>query len=480
MPCRLGGVKIALRLQLGDDPAALVPIGRRRPPHGVGRERPLGHQQRQLRRGRLRGPRGVPGDVARRRRPLLDVEERPASLAIEHEQPAGLGGLGDGRHDPAVARHVHEHRLRRQVVVPQVVVHRLERPHERAGGRPQGDQGVGVGIRARPETAEEVGARAAGGDEHEIAGRIDVEDGPGITGPGPSRLAVERAPPPAFLPGAGVEGADHAATRIGVPVVADRRAGDHQRAGHRRRRRHLVVGWASRTGAGRKADFPALAEARARLAGGGIERDQPRVDGAGKDALRTGRLGRGIGVAPRRDPTRGHFAVAAGAVDSGVEAPDLGASRRIERDHAAEGGSEVEPSIEMNRRGLEGELAAVTSALAELAGAVGPGGLQPGDVRGGEAVEGREPCTAGPGVGRPLIVGDGRAGGSAAARRGQQAEHSGDRRTGFSAGRHTRRSTARPGGGRGHRSARCAAPCRPVRLACRGASCGRSSTADAG
>ena len=209
-------------------------------------------------------------------------------LAVEHEQPAGLGRLGDGRHDPAVARHVHQHRLRRQVVVPQVVMHRLERPHQRAGGAAQRDHRVGVRVGARTQAAEEVGARAAGRDEHEVAGGVDVDDRPGIAGAGASRLAVERAPAPALLPGAGVEGADHAAAGVGVPVVADRRAGDHQVADHRRRRRHLVVGRSVGSGARCQPHFPAGAEGGARPAGRGVEREEPRVDGAGEDPPRAG------------------------------------------------------------------------------------------------------------------------------------------------------------------------------------------------
>ena len=70
----------ALRAQPGDQPAALLAIGGGRSPGRVWRQRALRHQQRQLRRRRLRGPCGVAGDVAGRCRPLLD-RRRAARLS---------------------------------------------------------------------------------------------------------------------------------------------------------------------------------------------------------------------------------------------------------------------------------------------------------------------------------------------------------------------------------------------------------------
>ena len=49
--------------------------------------------------------------------------------AIEQEDRAHLRGLRDRGNRPAIARHVDERGLRRHVVVPQVVMHGLERPH---------------------------------------------------------------------------------------------------------------------------------------------------------------------------------------------------------------------------------------------------------------------------------------------------------------------------------------------------------------
>ena len=313
----------ALRAQSGDQPSALLAIGGGRSPDRVWRQRALRHQQRQLRRGRLRGPCSVAGDVAGRGGPLLDVEERRAGLAVEHEQPAGLGGLGDCGHDPAIARHVHEHRLRREVVVPQVVVHGLERPDKGAGRGAQRHHRVGVSVGAGSQAAEEVRARAAGRYEHQIARGVDVEDRPRVAGAGVSHLSRQRAPAPALCARARVERPHDSAARVGVPVVADRRAGDHQVADDRRRRRDLVIGRSFTAGPGSETDGAAVAERRTWCARGRVEGEQSRVDRPREDAPRARRFERGAGVAPRRHPARRHLAVAAGAIDSGVEAPDL-------------------------------------------------------------------------------------------------------------------------------------------------------------
>ena len=199
VPCRLGGVKMPCDRSLATIPrhsSRSAGVG----PHTVsGVSGPCGISSGSF------GEVGCVGHAASPATSLGGVARSSTSksglpgLAIEHEQPAGLGRLGDGRHHPAVARHVHQHRLRRQVVVPQVVMHRLERPHERAGGAAQRDHRIGVRVGARTQAAEEVGARAAGGHEHEVAGGVDVDDRPGVAGAGASRLAVERAPAPALL-----------------------------------------------------------------------------------------------------------------------------------------------------------------------------------------------------------------------------------------------------------------------------------------
>ena len=63
---------------------------------------------------------------------LLDGHERLAGQAIEHVEVALLGRLDERRHRPAIGRPVEQHRLRRHVVVPDVVVDGLEVPGDAA------------------------------------------------------------------------------------------------------------------------------------------------------------------------------------------------------------------------------------------------------------------------------------------------------------------------------------------------------------
>ena len=74
---------------------------------------------------------------------FLDREQGRAGLAIEQEDVAGLGGLRDGIARLAVVHHRHEHRRRRQVAIPHVVVDELVMPDALAGGGVQHEQAVG-------------------------------------------------------------------------------------------------------------------------------------------------------------------------------------------------------------------------------------------------------------------------------------------------------------------------------------------------
>ena len=317
------------------------------------------HQERQPHRGRLRRPRLLARDVARRHGALLDREERRAGVAIEHEEPTGLGRLSDRGHETAAAGDVDQHRLRGEVVVPEVVVHGLERPHDLAGGPAQGHDRVGMRAGAGPKPSEEVRAGAGGGHEDEVAGGVDVEHRPGVGGAGPTRLAGQRAPAPAHRTGARVEGAHDPAPGVGVPVVADRRSGDHEIAEHRRRRSHLIVGRAVDVEPLGQPHGAAGAKAGAGASGDGVERQQPRVDGRGEDAARAGGIRVGCRIAPGRHAARRHFAEAAAAVDAGVEAPLLGTGDRIEGDHLSVRRAEIETAVEMDGGRLERQFVSV-------------------------------------------------------------------------------------------------------------------------
>ena len=93
------------------------------------------------------------GHVALRHGTLLDAEDRLAGGAIEDEHVAGLADRRERGHAPAVLHDVDEHRRRRHVEVPQVVVHGLEVPAVLAGLGVDGDDRVAEQIVAGPVAA---------------------------------------------------------------------------------------------------------------------------------------------------------------------------------------------------------------------------------------------------------------------------------------------------------------------------------------
>ena len=96
-----------------------------------------------------------------------------------------------------------------------------------------------------------------------------------------------------------VEGAHHARRFVGGPVVGHAAADDHQVAGHQRRGRLLVPAILDLAHADLQVHGAVVAEARAGLAGGGVQGDQAGIEGgqeqpraAGGGGRRAGGLGR--------------------------------------------------------------------------------------------------------------------------------------------------------------------------------------------
>ena len=160
------------RAQRRDQGPALLLRLRRDAERIRGRE-PFRHEAERIGGEGLRGPGLFPRDVARRDRALFDWKERLAGEAVENEEVTHLGRHGDRRDSRRAAPQREQHRLRWNVIVPQVVMHDLKPPDEPAGGRAQRHDGVGPAVVARARAAVVVGARAAHGDEHQVARRID-------------------------------------------------------------------------------------------------------------------------------------------------------------------------------------------------------------------------------------------------------------------------------------------------------------------
>jgi hypothetical protein len=113
-------------------------------------------ERRRFQRERLRRPRLLAGNVARRDRTLLDAEHRLPGRAVEHEDESHLGDLDHDGSRATCVRDVSQNRLRRRVEVPQIVVHQLRVPPPVTGCRIQRDQRVAEQILSRAIATEEV------------------------------------------------------------------------------------------------------------------------------------------------------------------------------------------------------------------------------------------------------------------------------------------------------------------------------------
>ena len=315
-------------------------------------------------------------------RALFDRKHGLAGLAVEHEDEALFGRLYDNVTRLALDRQRGERRLGREVIVPDVVLDDLEGPGDRAIGRVQGDDRVRVPIGAGPQAAEEVGARARGRQEHELARFVDGHGRPHIRRTcGHGRIGHQRLPAPAQRAGAGVEGTHPARRRGRALVVADRRADDHDVAGHHRCRRDLQLARPVEA-ADVHANLAALAEVGAGKAGTGIEGDQPHIGGGRQDAQRAGRRRCRLAIAPLRDATAVE-AVGRAKIcrQLRIEAPGLGAAGRIERDHFVERRAEHELVGNEDGCGLEFHPAHECRRPARcVAGAIEPLAAQPVDI----------------------------------------------------------------------------------------------------
>ncbi len=123
-----------------------------------------------------------------RYRSFLDGKNGLSCAAIEGEDQTHLGGLNNSGDAAAVADQIGESRLRRQVIVPHVMVDQLLVPPDGPGCGIERDQGVCVQIVAFTLAAVEVRARRASRyvDEAQIA--IGGQRRPGICRPGARRL----------------------------------------------------------------------------------------------------------------------------------------------------------------------------------------------------------------------------------------------------------------------------------------------------
>ena len=283
----------------------------------------------------------------------------------------GLRRLRDGGNGFAVARDGDERRRRGVVVVPEIVMHGLEMPHDAAGRRAQRHDRVRIAVVAEPKRAVVVGRGARRRHENQIARRIRRHDRPHVCGAGLRGAAVpprrergilrilrDRMPRPSQRAGSRVECAHFAARRCGPRVVGDRRTRNHQVVDDERRGGHLIRRGKRRRNAKTlsQADRAFDAEHHAWVARRGVERDQPRIDGRNVDAAAAGRAGLQRAVDPCRHAAVREIAVAAFRIDSRVVPPDFASGRRLERHHLSERRADVHHVVDDDRRHLKRRL----------------------------------------------------------------------------------------------------------------------------
>ena len=230
-----------------------------------------------MRREWLRRRQSFTFRAALRHHALFHRPHRLAGIAVEHEDKSLLGRLN---YDIALAVSgvdTRQRRLRRQVVIPDVVMHGLECPHELAGLDAQRDHRIGVLVVARPLAAPKVRRRRGCRQENQPARRVDRHRRPDIGVTGFDTVALERLEGPARLAAARIERAHHAARRVDAAVVADRGADHDDTAADRRRRGDLEFAGPVQLHADIRPDLTASAETGAGNPGLCIERDQADI-----------------------------------------------------------------------------------------------------------------------------------------------------------------------------------------------------------
>ncbi len=290
-----GRRELALIAQLLEADAAIELVEGGRTPHtglGEGLVTDRGHADRI---GLRRRQEVLLGAAILWHRLFLDLGDRLAVAAVQHEDLAALGHLDQRRHLAALAvRNVIERRLRGKVIVPQIVMHGLELPAFAAGGDVERhDRGSVVFRRLAAFGAEEVGRSVAGRQIDKAERVIIARRRPDIGRAARVALTIGRqlgdggiaeVPGPDQFASPGAEGPDGAGRFAGLDIVPDP-AADHDEIAHDGGSRRLEVeAGLDLAHALLEIDSTALAEILAGLAGPGVDLDQPGVDGGHDDA----------------------------------------------------------------------------------------------------------------------------------------------------------------------------------------------------
>src|SRR5579885_2847248 len=169
----------AVTAKAADELPALATVPRRQSP-GVGRFEALGHQRSRGQRGWLGGRKPFSLNSALRDRALLDGQQRLPGLPVQDEKIAHLAGLGDGQYPLSLALNLDQRGGGRQVIVPEVMVHRLEGPDHLAGRGSQRYHRIGITVFTLSFAPKEVGAGAGGREKDKVARRIGRKGPPDV------------------------------------------------------------------------------------------------------------------------------------------------------------------------------------------------------------------------------------------------------------------------------------------------------------
>src|SRR5581483_9015300 len=143
----------------------------------------LQSERRRQYRERLRRRCDFAFDVASRNRTFLHTEDRLAGLAVQDKKVARLRSNADRGNPAVISAHVEQHRRRRYIIVPEIVVHGLKGPDAPAGFSVQSHDGIRKQVVADPFASIVIGARAARWHEQQIAAGINGNNRPGIRPP---------------------------------------------------------------------------------------------------------------------------------------------------------------------------------------------------------------------------------------------------------------------------------------------------------
>ena len=384
----------------------------------------LWHERGRRGRDRLCSRRAFAWNVAGRCRALHDREHGLARLAIEHEHEAVFRCLRHGVDRLAVPLDRHEHGRRREVVVPEIVVNRLEVPDPLPGGGVHRDHRVGEQVVPEAIAAVEVRARRADRQEHQASLEVGRDGGPDVRGTREARPGLpgvvpelarmgDRVERPAKLAGPHVEGPHVTGRRVRAHEVGDGRADDHDVSHDRAGRTDVVLPRIVEGGyAVEQADLTAVAEIAAGLSGGGVQREEARIErrehhprGArSRRGAHFGICSVGPGLPVRDAAVHPHVGVVPPMLEPRVERPQLGAGFGIEGDHPIPGSREDEAPFPQDGCRLEGAPAVLLQrerAAPEITVPVAPHFLERGHVLLRDVGERRITSTAG----APLGVG---------------------------------------------------------------------------